>query len=1010
MSDFPDFPLTGRQAAREQLRGLLDRAAGGGRTGVGARAGRGAGGGLFVLAGESGTGKTRLASVAAEEARERGFTVATGRAYPMESGVPYALFADALLPLLRTRTPQALATLTRGSEAELGSVFPQLGGVEGRRAAEDPAEFRTRVFWTIAQLLTGLAEQAPLLLALDDLHAADPASLELLHFVARQTAGAPVAIVCTWNESEREAASALRELEQSLSPLGIARVHRVHALTARETGELLRSAFDVTWEELGDFPARLYDWTRGNVFFLQETLRTLVDRGLLRRDVGRWTGWNLRELELPPTVRDAVTARLDRLSGTARAVASHMAALGMRAEHGLLRELTATAVPDLLASLDELRAAGTITEAESDGRVVYDFAHPMIREVLYSELGLARSRALHGAIAAALQARHGGRADEHADELAYHYARSDVLGSSGDATRYLVLAGAAALRRFANREAANYLSLALSLLDAEAAAPDPERRRAMQLLARARQRLGEYDEAISLWRALLDDALAANDVIAAAQMRRGLALASYWGGRHEEALHVFREGTAAAKSAGDTALEARLRLGAANALHELGRGAEAIAEAEAVLELADTSGDDALLARAHRALLIFYTWTGPPDRARRHGAEAVRHARAAGEDDVVFSCHWALALLEGLTGRVSVMREHIDAAESMAAELRSPLFSLATAELSIEYFWSTGDWDRALGVGENAITLARSLNQAPVLTRILVWTAIIHLGRGDTERGGALIREAWALAAPGTATDRPVDVHAVVPAHIGMAAYHLHRGEFREAIAVGEAGLEIADRSGYVFWTIHRLLPMVTEAYCHLLDVEGALRCEARLRRDSERLGHILGLAWADTSRAIAQWLRGDVQSACSMLSEAATTLDSIPIVPEAARLRRQLAGRLADIGDRDGALRELRHVHEVFVHLGMEPELAKTRGQFRELEARPPTRASAEGPDGLTGREAEIARLVALRHSNKAIARALDISVRTVSTHLSNIFRKLGVSNRAELADHVRAGGLDDA
>jgi DNA-binding CsgD family transcriptional regulator len=99
--------------------------------------------------------------------------------------------------------------------------------------------------------------------------------------------------------------------------------------------------------------------------------------------------------------------------------------------------------------------------------------------------------------------------------------------------------------------------------------------------------------------------------------------------------------------------------------------------------------------------------------------------------------------------------------------------------------------------------------------------------------------------------------------------------------------------------------------------------------------------------------------------------------------------------------------VHDIFSRLGAEGELAKARGMFREIGAKPPARPAASGAEGLTGRELEIARMVAARKSNKAIGRTLDISPRTVSTHLSNIFRKLELDSRGELADYVREHGL---
>jgi DNA-binding CsgD family transcriptional regulator len=141
----------------------------------------------------------------------------------------------------------------------------------------------------------------------------------------------------------------------------------------------------------------------------------------------------------------------------------------------------------------------------------------------------------------------------------------------------------------------------------------------------------------------------------------------------------------------------------------------------------------------------------------------------------------------------------------------------------------------------------------------------------------------------------------------------------------------------------------------------------------------------------------------------AAESLEAMGLVPDATRLRSQVAGRLAELGDRDAAVRELRRVHDVLASLGAEPELEKARGQFREVGARPPTRTSVRGTGLLTEREAEIARLVGDRKSNKAIGKELGISPRTVGTHLSSIFRKLEADSRARLGDMVREGFLDE-
>jgi DNA-binding NarL/FixJ family response regulator len=998
VSQLPHLPFVGRTG---ELSRLDDFFAGG-------AAGRGS---ALLLAGEGGVGKTRFTTAARELAERRGFAVAHGRGYPVEVGVPYALFADALLPCVRALDRATLSVLTRGGEAELSYLLPGLTP-ETRPAAtpaEDPAEFKTRLLWNFTEFLRRFGAQRPLLVVLEDLHWADASSLELLHFAARHLTSERVLLLCSYVDAERDGTPALRALEQSLVSLGLARVVTLRSLGPADTLDLVSGAFDCEASVVREFAALLYDWTRGNPFFIQETLQTLVDSGRLRRESGRWVGWNTGELALPRSVRESLLTRVDRLGADARRTAELAAVIGTRVTHAVLRTVSALSGEKLLEAVDALRSARVLEERAEARELVYDFTHPLIRETVYAACGIARARLLHAAVAEALESHYGEAAMAHAAELAYHFARAEAESLAPKAVRYLVEAGQGALARFANREAADYLGLALQLVgrapEAAAESLPPEAHDRLRVdLARARQRLGEHGPAIALLRAARAD-VAPDDVRGRAAIQRRLGLALYWSGRREEAIAELGTGLAAAADTGDERLRASLLLARGTALLDRGEAADGLVDVETALAIAERLDDVALLARVHRGLVLLYTWSGRPDEARAHGERAIGLARAAEEPTVAFGAHWALAVLEGLIGETAAMRRHIDACEQLADELRSPMLWLTMAETSIEYHGAVGDWDAALGLGERAIALARSLNARSILPRMLVWTALLQLARGETKRAHAAIDEAWTLS--GADDPERGDVHAIVCAHIGRAAAHLWQGDYEAAIRIGEAGLRVADRSGYVFWAIHRLLPIVTEAYCHLRDLEGAKRSGGRLRRESERLGHKLGMAWADSADALIAWLGGDAHRGAELLRGACDALDAIPIVLDAARLRRQLAGRLADTGDREGALQELRTVHQLFARLNVERELDKARDQFRELGAKPPTRSAGEGTEALTARELEIVTMIADRKTNKAIGRTLGISARTVSTHLSNIFRKLGVESRVELADFVRAGGL---
>ncbi len=976
-----------------------------------AAADAGTGSTVFVV-GESGIGKTRLVEALSEQASRRGFTVAVGRAYPVETGIPYAVFSDALMPLLRTIEPSVLTLLTRGGTAELAQLFPTLGSADRpvSPARGDPAELKARVLWNFTQLLSRLSAKKPLLLVLENLQWADSASLELLHFVARQIGGERLLLVGTHNDPDLRGNAALRNTERSLRGLKGAQRLRLQPLGVEDVVALLEQRFGAERARVAPLAERLHRWTGGNAFFIDETVISLVQSGQLREVYGTWSGWDVEDLHVPATIREAVVARLADLSSDARRLADVAAVIGAEATHAELAAVSEFEPEALIIAIDELRTADVLAERHRDDDIVYDFSHPLFQETLYSEIGLARTRSLHGAIAEKLERLYGDRAMAHAGRLAFHYARTDARQLAEKAVQYLRAAGRDASAKHANREAADYLTSALELAagdDATGADVDE----VVLDLARVRQRMGDYDVALSLWARALATARSHGDFAKVGSIERSIGLVRYWGGAFEDALAHFDAAIDAARRAGERSLEARVLLPKASCLQALGRPEEAARDIESAVAIANGENEPGLLARAHRALLLLYLWTGPADKARENGARAIEIAEGTNgrSRGVAWSAHWALAMLGGLTGNAEEVRLHLAEAQRLADEARSPLFRVWTAEIEVEYGAGIGEWEHALSLAERTIALARALGQRTLIPRLLVWLGLLHFGRGDIERGRQCVEEAWELSGAADPTAPGRDVYGTVPAHIGKAGYHLAMKQYAEAIEVGERGLEIADRSGYVVWAIHRLMPIIAESALWAADHERARAIAARMRRQSAALGQRLGMAWADACDAISELLVGDAERAITLLRGATEALEAIPYVADAARLRRQLAIALSRTGDREGATRELRRAHEVFARLGAETELNETREQLRELGARPPARSLTQGMAGLTGREVEIVRLVAARRSNKEIGAALGISARTASTHLSNIFTKLGVESRGELADRAREAGIGD-
>lgn len=948
----PARAFVGREAELSAIDACLD-AAGRGR------------GGTLLFRGEGGVGKTRLAEAAKEKAERLGWDTAVGRANPVEADRPYALCADVLLPALRALGEDARNALTRGVQEELAVLFPTLvtgaTAIGHGRRPESP-DFRNRLFWNLAHAITERSAERPILIVLEDLQWADASSLELFHFLARQTHTGRVVFVCTYREESEHRDGRLHEIERSLVSLGVAALHAVRPLTYASTDELVRRTFQIPESISRSFTAMLFGWTRGNPFFMEEVLKALVASGELHREGGAWLGWEVEELKLPESVRETVMSRVERLGAPAARVADLAAVLGGRVSFAELRAVSGLSHDALLPVLDELEAQRIFVDAGGQDQIAFEFWHPIVGETLYTEMGRARAGVLHGVVAQALERHYGASSLEHAGVLAYHYARAIDRVLADKAVRYLDEAGRSALAAYANPEALKYLSAALERTEsAGTTRPPVQIAELISRLAHAHQRLGRTSTAIDLWKRALAILEGEQDAAGVSRVQRHLGLAHYWTGHAAAALDHFDAGARAAQAAGDPGRLAMLQVARGLCLQELGRADEALAELREALAEAERSESARLLARVHRALLLIYLWTGPPDAARSHGEKALQYV--AGTNDVVLSfwVHWAMAVLAGLTGNAERMSAHLGQCRGVADQLRSPLLQMWAAELAIEFAFGEGRWDEGLAIGENAISMARALDQHTLLPRLLVWTALIHLGRHDLDRGRAYVEEAWRLAIgrdAGPTGPQPAgtghgvedarrasdgdrapaaSIHAVIPAHIGRAAYYLATEDYEAAIATAEAGLRLVDRTGYDVWAVHRLLPIAAEASLYLHDVDRALRFGVRLRASAERFQHRLGLAWSDACDAITIWMSGDPVRGGQLMRAAADKLEAIPFMPDATRLRRQLAGRLAETGDREGALRELRRVHAALLKLGAEKELERTRRQFEELGVTPP-------------------------------------------------------------------------
>jgi class 3 adenylate cyclase/tetratricopeptide (TPR) repeat protein len=476
-------PCVGRDAELERL----------GRRLVETRGGRG---GLVLIGGEPGIGKTRLVEEVAEQAARDGVTVLWGHCYEGEWTPPYAPFIEAIEGDLAHADPEELRTSVGPEGPVLAQLVPKLRTILPdlpEAVPLPPDEERFRLLDAVAQYFAARAQQGPLLLCLDDLHWVDRGSLGMLRHLARVAARKPILIVGTYRDAEVTAGHPLADSLGAFPRETAFERFRIDGLGASGTAELLSAiaAHDVE-EKVGAVWAQETD---GNPFFIAELVRHLVEEGhLFRTPDGRWTTDRpLRELAIPDTVRDVIARRLSRLPDEARDLLQVASAF----EGPFRFDVVAT-----VAKLGEERALDGVDEALAAQLLVpagpadtYLFHHALIRHTLYDHLGPSRRLRLHRQVAEALEQAYGGRpSPAQAGEIAAQYHRSASLAGAERGIEPALAAADHAQSSGGHDETVRFLRIALDLL------PEGDNRRP-RLLGRLGIVLSwalAYDEAVAV--------------------------------------------------------------------------------------------------------------------------------------------------------------------------------------------------------------------------------------------------------------------------------------------------------------------------------------------------------------------------------------------------------------------------------------------------------------------------------------------------------------------------------
>jgi class 3 adenylate cyclase/tetratricopeptide (TPR) repeat protein len=538
----PLTPLVERDTERATLRRAVDEALDGH-------------GGLVLLAGEAGVGKSRLVAEVTAEADARGMRVLTGHCVDSDSAAPYLPFVEMIEEAVTNpRSPLTLTEALSGVAPEVARIAPAL-----RRlmpgigpSVELPPELAQRYVWnSMGEFLTRAAQRLPLLLVLEDLHWSDESTVLLTEYLAPLLPELAVLVVGTYRDGEVDAAHPLSA--------ALSRLERRHLVDRLRLERLSPGGVREMVEALARQPApeqlvRLVESeTEGNPFFVEEVYLHLAESGVLFDEQGRMRAdLTVAEDSVPEGVRLVLGQRLQRLSGTAREVLTVAAVVGRVFAPDLVGQVGGTAPEALADALDEAEHARLVVPARQDGSLA--FSHELIRQTLLSDVSMVKRQRLHLRAADAIEQAAADDLEAHAGDLTHHLSLAGRYAEAPRLVRYLCIAGRRASDAAAFSEAVAQFEQALSLVPA---GDRQTRAELLERLAMALRSVGSWDDGLKRMDEALDlyQELGLTDAIG--RLSWAMVYQLTWTARVVEAVQAAQTALAAL---GDVATADRARL------------------------------------------------------------------------------------------------------------------------------------------------------------------------------------------------------------------------------------------------------------------------------------------------------------------------------------------------------------------------------------------------------------------------------------------------------------------
>ncbi|HLZ71104.1 MAG TPA: AAA family ATPase [Dehalococcoidia bacterium] len=984
---------------------------------------------LAWIAGEPGIGKTRLAAALAMRAGLQGVRALWGRCSEDAGAPAFWPWIQIIRGYVRDHEPHTVLAQMGAGAADIAQVVPQVREWLPDLPAPPPLEpeqARFRFFDSVAAFLHNAARVQPLLLVLDDLHWADRPSLLLLEFLGWELHRSRLLVVGTYRgvDVDRE-----QPLARTIAVLMRAHLHERHVLGGLAEADVVRCLAEITGvEPPAELVAAVLLETAGNPFFVTEIARRLAAEA--RSGGGAPTA-------MPGSRGDAhgplqlLEYRLSRLPPACRRVLTIAAVIGR--EFGVrelerVTELAGDAPLELLEHAEVARLIAAMPGAA--GR--YRFSHALIREALYEELPTTRRMRLHRQVAEALEAVYGEAAHPHQGQLAHHFVQAAAGGDADKAVAYARLAGESALASLAYEEAARYFIMALQALDL-LPRPDEARRCALLLsLGVAQNWSGEVEAARQTFQNAAAIARRLGDAEGMARAALGYGAVAD-AGPVDHVRVVLLEQALAALGERDDALRVMVLAGLSAALYWSEQAEPSIALSRQALDVATRLEDPAALAHALNARREAL-WRPQHLRERFAAGEAMRKAAAASGDQelMLAASRWLVADLLEL-GDGAALDKEIAAHAMLADSLRQPLHLWRAARWRAMRALLFGRFAEAEELVQRALALGRRTQRRDATPLFIVqWGALRRL------QGRAAELEPWLRELVERFPDTPVWRAALATVRAEQGEADAARGEFERLARGGFEGIA-RDANWLVALTslaevcaclgdgeraavlYDLLLPYAEQlvvagaavvclgAVAHYLGLLAALLARwdaaeghfARAQALHARLGAKPWLATTHYEHAAMLLARGDPGErarALELVAEALTIAQDLGMA--------RLVERALNLQQRDAAgQREVGFQGTAPATAGAAAPAGARTAAGAPAASRP--RAGTRRSRTLTAREQEVARLLARGLSNRQIAAALVISERTADAHVANIFDKLGLHKRAQVAAWATAHGL---